>query len=277
LFTDGWVSNRQLQITIAIACAWSGWLALRTRTAALSTVSVILVFLLAIAVMADFGLIHWLDNEQYDRLSFRLWPLVLVYGLGAYLLERRDRSWFARPGFVAGALTMVVALDLLALNGAMFDHFGIGMGALQPTDVEDPDLLPTLTALALNGVIFYAAAAVLEKYGTAAMTPATQFLFVIAPFSMLEPLAYLSRTGIYFERFDWTYLALAVGIAIISHQRQRKSFYYAGLINAGIALVLIAIRYEWLDDLSWGVSIVAIGLATLVAGFLIDARRRRTP
>jgi hypothetical protein len=109
------------------------------------------------------------------------------------------------------------------------------------------------------------------------MTPAAQFLFVVAPFSVLEPLAFLSRTGIYSERFDWTYLALAVGIAIVSHNRQRKSFYYAGLINAGIALVLIAIRNEWLDRPAWAVSIVAAGLAALVAGFLIDARRRRTP
>ena len=38
LFTDGSISNHQLQLTVAIACAWSGWLALETRTAALSTV-----------------------------------------------------------------------------------------------------------------------------------------------------------------------------------------------------------------------------------------------
>jgi hypothetical protein len=277
LLADDWASNRQLQITIAIACAWSGWLAFRTRTAALSTVCTILVLLLATAVLADFGLKDWLDNGEYDRLSFRLWPIALVYGVGAYALERRNRSWFARPGYLAGALTMVLALDLVAIDGRMFHHLGISMSLLQPADVENPNLLPALTALALNGVVFYAVAAALEKYGTAAMTPAAQFLFVVAPFSVLEPLAFLSRTGIYSERFDWTYLALAVGIAIVSHNRQRKSFYYAGLINAGIALVLIAIRNEWLDRPAWAVSIVAAGLAALVAGFLIDARRRRTP
>jgi len=100
-------------------------------------------------------------------------------------------------------------------------------------------------------------------------------LFVIAPFSMLEPLASLSAEGHYDERFDWFYLGLAVGIAMLSRQRQRKSFYYAGLINSGLALYLIAVRQEWFDKLAWGTSIVAVGLAALVGGFLLEARRRR--
>jgi hypothetical protein len=37
LFLDGSISNRQLQVTTFVACLWCGWLALRTRTAALST------------------------------------------------------------------------------------------------------------------------------------------------------------------------------------------------------------------------------------------------
>ena len=37
IFDDGSVSNRQLQVTVLVACAWAGWLALHTRTAALST------------------------------------------------------------------------------------------------------------------------------------------------------------------------------------------------------------------------------------------------
>jgi hypothetical protein len=55
IFSDGPVSNRQMQVTILIACAWSGWLALRTRTAALSTVFHGAGILLMLAVR-DFGL-----------------------------------------------------------------------------------------------------------------------------------------------------------------------------------------------------------------------------
>jgi len=100
-------------------------------------------------------------------------------------------------------------------------------------------------------------------------------LFTIAPFSMLEPLAYLSETQEYWPRLDWLYLTLAVAIAVLSHQRQRRSFYYAGLINAGLALYLIADRRQWFDRPSWAVAVIAAGLAALVIGFLLDWGKRK--
>jgi len=276
LFSDGSLSNRQLQLTLAVAAAWSGWLAFQTKTGALSTVSTLLAFVLAVVILADYGLTDWLERGEFDRLSFRLWPLVAIYGVAAFTLERTHRPWFARPSFVAGALTLVLACDLLALDGRLLYHAGISMSPLQPADARNPELLATLVALGLNGAVFYAVAMAIDKFGTAAMTPAAQFLFVIAPFSMLEPLFYLAHTGIYSPRFNWLYLALAIGIAILSHHRQRKSFYYAGLLNAGLALYLIADRYQWFDRPAWAITIVAIGLAALAAGFLLDPRRRQS-
>ena len=58
------------------------------------------------------------------------------------------------------------------------------------------------------------------------MRTAAGLLFVISPFSMLEPLAWLVETAEYSARFDWIYLALAILVALASHHRQRKSFYY---------------------------------------------------
>ena len=55
LFPDGSISNRQLQVTTCIACLWCGALAFRTRTAALSTVCVFLVFFFALSVLSDLG------------------------------------------------------------------------------------------------------------------------------------------------------------------------------------------------------------------------------
>ena len=163
--------------------------------AALSTLAVLLVFLLTLAVLADYGLRDWIDpgNHILDHLSFRLLALIPIYGVAGWALERQDRAWFARPSFVAAALTLVLAVDLLAQDGKLFYHLGIGLDRLQPAKV-DPVILPTYMALSLNGVLFYAAAEFFERYGTVAMTPAATFLFIIAPFSMLEPLAYLSET-----------------------------------------------------------------------------------
>jgi hypothetical protein len=87
-------------------------------------------------------------------------------------------------------------------------------------------------------------------------------------------LAHLVQTGEYSLRIDWLYLLLAVGIALLSRRRQRRSFYFAGLLNGGIALFLIADHREWFDQPRWAMAVVASGLATLLAGYLVDRRRR---
>ena len=273
-FSDGSVSNRQLQVTVFVACLWSGWLALNTRTAALSSVFTLLVLIFAFAILADFGLRDWLTDGQFDRLALRLWPVVVAYAVLGAFFERRQSPWFARPLYVAGAITLIAVLDLLAIDGRMFHYLGLSLKNLQPAGVSNPTLLDTMAALTLNGLSFYAVASVVERGGTHVMTPAAQLLFVVAPFSMLEPLAYLCETGEYSFRIDWLYLAFALGIAMLSRQRQRKSFYYAGLVNTGFALYLIAYHRQWFDNVGWAIAIVAAGLLSLLAGFLFDARRR---
>jgi len=100
-------------------------------------------------------------------------------------------------------------------------------------------------------------------------------LLMISPFAILEPLAYLNQVGEYSRRFDWAYLILAWGITFASHFRQRKSFYYAGLLNTGLALWLITDHYDWFDRPGWATVVVAIGLSVLLAGFTLDAKERR--
>ena len=275
LFSGETVSNRQMQITASVACAWSVWLALRTRTSALSTVSSVLVLLLGISVLADFGLRDWLDSSRFDLAALHLAPLVLIYFFAGWWLERSGRAWYAAPAFVAAGVTLVAVLDLWSIDGKLLHYLGLSMRHLQPADVENPMLLDMLTALALCGVVFYAVAAAFERRGSVAMSTAVLLLFTLAPFSILEPLAFLSRSAIYDQRFDWLYLGLAIGIALISYRRQRKSFYYAGLLNSGIALILIAHRNEWFDKPAWAITIVGVGISALVAGFVLDARRRR--
>lgn len=169
----------------------------------------------------------------------------------------------------------MATLDLLALDGRMFQYIGVSLDRLQSSSVTNPLLIDTLGALTLNGVLFYVVAWAIERNGSDATAPAAQLLFTIVPFSILEPLAYLCETAEYSPGVDWLYLALAIGIAFVSHQRQRKSFYYAGLVNSGFALYLIADHRQWFDKPAWAVALVVTGLVALAGGFALDAIQRR--
>jgi drug/metabolite transporter (DMT)-like permease len=134
--------------------------------------------------------------------------------------------------------------------------------------------LDTIAAMTVNGLCFYAIAAVLRSRGTELMAGAAGLLFAVSPFAVLQPLAYLVRTNQYSFRFDWFYLALALTVTLLSERRQRKSFYYAGLLNTGAALFLIAEHRQWFDRPSWGITLVVLGLVALVVGFVLDRQLR---
>jgi serine/threonine protein kinase len=276
LFTDGWASNRQLQVTVAAALAWSAWLALRTRTIALSTVFTLLALLFTLAVLSDFGLRAWFDGTRWDLLALHLSPLVLVYaGLGLGL-ERSGRPWFARPLYTGAGVMLIAVLEFLAIDGKLFYYLGgLPMQRFQRPDVSNTLLLDTVTAMSLNGIGFYLVGSAADRYGTGLMRRAAWLLFSVAPFATLEPLAYLSETDEYARAFDWFYLGLALTMALLSHRRQRKSFYYAGLVNTGVAFWFIADHYDWFDQPWWAIVLVIAGLIGLAVGFGLDARERR--
>jgi hypothetical protein len=273
LLAEGGISNRQLQLITLLASAWAGWLALRTRTTALSTVFVVLLLLVAVSVLSSFGLRSWIENNQWDRVALHLWPLALVYAALGVAGERTARAWLSTPLYIGAIAVLVASLDLLALDGRTMAYLDLSLHRFQsPHDTVSID---TLAALTMNGLAFYFVAVALERWGSDLMMGPAALLLLIAPFSSLEPLAYLVDTKDYLSQIDWLYLALAATTAIVSHHRQRKGFYYAGLLNATVALYCIADRRQWFDRPLWGAAIVAAGLAVLAAGFALDVRERR--
>ena len=278
LLEDGYLSNHQLQVTILVGCGWACFLALRTRTVALSTVFTALAFLFALSVLADFGLREWLtaDPPRFDELALHLAPLVLVYGALGYLLERLQRPWLGRPLYVAGAVTLVLVLELVAQNGKAFEYLGL-RESMQPFLLgkkADLALLDTLTAMTLNGFAMYAVAMLVERHGSEVMQRAGGMLFTLSPFAALKPLGYQCMTGDYSRSFDWIYLGLSVGSCVLSHYRQRRSFYYAGLINSGWALWEIADHNDWWNKQPWAIALVSGGLVVLGLGYLLYVRER---
>jgi hypothetical protein len=274
LFEDGSISNRQLQVTAAVAALWAAYLAFATRTAALSTVFTLLAGVFGIAVLADAGLRSWLIQGRWDQLALHAFPLVMGYGVIGAAAERTGREWLARPPYQAAAVVLVIVLELLALNGRTFHYLGFSLQGFQRREISDPLLLDTLAAMTLNGLCFYLVADALERRGSELQAHAARLLFVIAPFALLQPLGYLVRTDEYSPRWDWVFLGAALAIAVLSHRRQRRAFYYAGVMNTGAALLMIAAHREWFDKPAWAVTVIAAGLATLAAGFALDRRQR---
>ncbi|MEO6213445.1 MAG: serine/threonine-protein kinase [Vicinamibacterales bacterium] len=274
LFPDGSVSNHQLQVTTLVACVWCGVLALSTRTMAMSTVFAMLAFVFGLSVAADFGLRSWIEDQRWDSLALHLAPLVAVYGVMGAAADRLGRGWLSRPLYRGAALLLMVLMELLALHGRTFHYLGFSLEAWQSATVSDPHRLDTVAAMTLNGLAIYAIAAVLRRRGTELMAGTAGLLFAVSPFAMLQPLAYLVRTGEYSLRYDWIYLGLALAVTLLSERRQRKSFYYAGLSNTGAALYLISEHRHWFDRPSWGVTLILVGLLSLVTGFALDRQAR---
>jgi len=274
LFGAGSVSNRQLQVASLVGCAWAAWLALHTRTIALSAVFAGLLGLFHLGVLTDWGLRTWLEQGAWDRLALHLFPLAAVFlGLG-FLNERRARPWLARVLYFGGVGLAVLSIELLALNGKTFQYLGISLAPYQPASVSDPLLLDTLVAMTLNGLLIYTGGWGLDRWGTPLLAKAAGLLFAISPFTILEPLCYLVKVGEYSRRFDWLLLFLALAICLASRFRQRRSFYYAGMINTGLALYLITDHHRWFDRPAWAMTVVGVGLLVLAVGYRLDSRER---
>jgi hypothetical protein len=274
IFGEGYVSNRQLQLAALAACVWSVWLGRATRTVALSTFFTVLLFVFHLTLLADRGLRDWLEAGDYHLLALHLVPLLLIVVLSGMWSERGQQPWFSGPLYVAAAILFVAVLELLALNGKAFEMLGLSLAPLQTADVTRPLLLDTLTAMTLNGLLIYGAGRLAERRGTPLMHTSAWMLISISPFAILHPVGHINFVDEYSPRFLWVYLALALGIALLSHYRQRKSFYFAGLFNTGAALWYITYHYDWFDRPAWAVAVVATGLGLLGLGLALALGER---
>ena len=137
LLQDGSISNRQLQITTLAACLWCFVLALQTRTAALSTVCVGLVFLCGLAVLSDF----------VSPLMARGWSMGSAGGSRVparhplrrprHLRGARTPAMVRKTGVCGSRVLIIAVMELLALDGRTFHYLGVSLQSMQSADVSD--------------------------------------------------------------------------------------------------------------------------------------------
>ena len=52
---------------------------------------------------------------------------------------------------------------------------------------------------------------------------------------------------------------MALGVAFLAERRQRPAFFFAGLLNAGVALYLLTDHYDWYKRPAWPLAVLAAG------------------
>ncbi len=274
LFAEAGFENLHLQLGAVAALLWSVALAVRTRTAALASMAVGAFVLLCLFVLGDLGLQTWLEEANWDRVGWSLAPSLLVVLGAALVLERRGASWAARPIYVAGAVLALGLGFLVCLDGELLRHLGISLAPLEPEEVSNETLLETCLPLALLGALAGLIGHGVERSARPDPQLAATLLLVVSPFATLGPVFVLVAMEEYSLRLDWLYLVLAVGVALASRIRERRSFYIAGFLHAALALVLLTGHRDWWDRAGWPALVLLVGVGLLGLGSWIKLQER---
>ena len=107
------------------------------------------------------------------------------------------------------------------------------------------------------------------------MAAAAGVLFAVSPFAVLQPLAYLVRTGEYSLRYDWIYLAARAG----RHAARRAPPAQELLLRGPAEHRRRALSHRGspavVRPAVLGGQLIVVGLLALAAGFMLDRRARR--
>jgi len=110
------VTNVQLWWAIALSMPVYVWLRRYTRSSVFSLVTSVMGVLLCTVTLARMGLVDWLNND-HGKLYFRLIPIVLLFLVCAYVLERLNFPNDSRYFY-----PVAVALTFVAMSGLASDY-----------------------------------------------------------------------------------------------------------------------------------------------------------
>jgi hypothetical protein len=110
------VTNVQLWWAIAISMPIYVWLRRYTRSSVFSLVTSVMGVLLCTVTLARMGLVDWLNND-HGKLYFRLIPIVLLFLVCGYVLERLNFPNDSRYFY-----PVAVALTFVAMSGLASDY-----------------------------------------------------------------------------------------------------------------------------------------------------------
>ena len=271
-------SNLQIQITFVIVFIWNTFRFKQNKTLAMSNLGIMIFSILYCCLLLGFGLKPWIIDSDFHRLAAHLIPLFLVLTYSGVLSEHQNEILIAKPCFTVAAGLMVVILELFALNGKTMELLNISVR--MPLDVPegfDPIFFNTILGCTLNGILIYLIARKLAVTKSPLLRQQGSWLLLITPFLLLEPLSWLVFSDTYGVFYHWFYLLISLIILLLSRVLQRKSFYFAGMLNTVVAIHMITNHYDWLEQTFWPITLLGVGGVLLVSGYRLFMKQQISP
>jgi len=202
-------------------------------------------------------LFNWLEQKPEIQALWCL-PLVSMESV-ALALERRGRVRWTMPFHVVALLSLVVGLDVIAMNGPTLKMLGVSEARWVYFDPERQQAL----SFVLNGLWFLALMLITERAKSLDLRRASKWLEVLAILHVISALFVnaMEHRGNSLVRVDlWLYLAAAFSFAILAPFRSRWRMLVGGLVGCGLGCYLLVD----LELVARGPFIIGLGFAGLL-------------
>jgi serine/threonine-protein kinase len=268
LFT-GTFTNQQVLAAACTALAVSAFGLWRLKMTGFAWTSAVLGALSYISLLLLF---NWLDRKPEIQALWCL-PLVALEPMALYL-ERRGRVRWTLPFHLLALLTLVVGLDVIAINGPTLKMFGLG--ASHGGYFDDQRL--QAGSVVLNGLVFLGLMLLTERASSLDLRRASKMLEVLAIVHTLTALfanAMGHRNDAHVRTDVWLYLAAAGLFMVLAPFRSRWRLLVGGLAGCGLGSYLL-VELGIVNRQAFIVGLGFAGLLTALGTFAYVRRREQT-
>lgn len=209
-------------------------------------------------------LLHIGDPPYTSIIWWLMLPLVGVYSYIGSLLERKGKRDFGKYAYSVAVLLFITSLYILTANGDL----------LKPL-VGQIDNLSRWSEIA-SGVIFLFISWVLEKSKSFNLEEPQKYVGLFNLLGVFNILASVFILGLNGNKpiYETSQLILSLFFIFASIPKVSRSFLYVGTLY--LAIYIFAIGGEYFQDqVGWPLTLFAVGLLTMAAGFGVEKIRRK--
>ncbi|HUC85373.1 MAG TPA: serine/threonine-protein kinase [Candidatus Acidoferrales bacterium] len=216
-------------------------------------------------------LFNWLDRKPEIQALWCL-PLVALEPV-ALVLERRGRVRWTLPFHLVALLTLVIGLDVIALNGPTLEMLGVNASRWPYFDEERLKAC----SIVLNGVLFLALMLLTERAPSLDLRRSGKLLEVLAIVHTLTALfanAMNHQNDPHVRADVWLYLAAAGVFMVLAPFRSRWRLLVGGLAGCGLGSYLL-VELGIVDRQSFIIGLGFAGLLVALGTFSYVRRREQ--